>query len=122
MNRRILNLILIFIVVFAPMAVLAQDIPADPVPAPSGNVVLNNPLPVNSIEELVNRIVKWIFSVSLIVAPLMIVVGAFIFLTSAGDPTRTKTGTELIKWTIIGFVVILLSRVLVGLIRGVLGA
>jgi len=84
---------------------------------------LENPLTgINSIQDLVQNITNFIFSLAIFVAPAMIVIGAFMFMTSAGDPEKVKKSKQLIIWTVVGLLVILFSRGLLSLIRSVLGA
>lgn len=73
-----------------------------------------------SIEELVKAITDKIFYFAVIICPLLIVVGAFLFLTSAGDPGRTKLGKDIIKWSVIGLAVILFSKGLYSIIKHIL--
>jgi len=89
-------------------------------PTSGSGVMLQNPLSVNSIEELINKIAGQIFYFALLVAPLMIVAGAFLLLTSAGNPNKVILGQKIILWTVVGVVVIFLSKVLIGLVSGFL--
>ncbi len=88
---------------------------------PEGNVVLCPPTSIRSIDTLIENITNWIFYIALILAPLMILIGAFMYLTSAGDPNKVNKANSLIKWTIIGFAIILGGRAIVSLIRYLLG-
>jgi len=73
-------------------------------------ITLENPLKYSSIEEIIDRVSDWIFYLGLVLVPLMIVIGAFMMLTSAGEPGRVKKGKSLIMWTLIGFAIILFSK------------
>ncbi|GAI20335.1 unnamed protein product, partial [marine sediment metagenome] len=50
-----------------------------------------------------------------------IIIAGFYWLTAAGDPKKVKTALDIIKWTVIGFAIILFARGLVAIIRHVLG-
>lgn len=73
-----------------------------------------------SVEAIVGRITNWVFYIGIILAPLMIIIGAFMFLTSAGEPDKVRRAKKLIIWTIIGLAVILFSKGLISLIKYIL--
>lgn len=72
------------------------------------------------IDSLVKAIIDWVFYFSIIIAPLLILVGAFLFLTSAGEPKRTSQGKKIIQWAAIGLVVILFAKGFYGVIHSIL--
>ena len=88
----------------------------------AGSVVICSPLKYRSISAVIESITNWIFYIAIVLAPLMIIIGAFMFMTSAGDPTKVQTAKKLIIWTVIGFAIILFSKGLISLIRTILGA
>lgn len=71
--------------------------------------------------RLFEKIINFLFYLAIVLAPLMILIAAFLFLTSAGDLKRIQQAKSMITWTIIGFTVILLSKGLIIVIRGILG-
>lgn len=89
---------------------------------PAGITCICNPLKYDNLSTLVKSITNWIFWAAVIVAPIMIVIAAFIFLTSAGNPTRTGTAKNMLIWTSVGLAIIIGSRLIIALIRRVLGA
>jgi len=62
-----------------------------------------------SLEQLIKGITDFIFNLGIIIAPLMIVIGGFVFLTSGGEPNRTSLGKNIMKWSIIGLAIILFA-------------
>ena len=88
---------------------------------PSLVLALQNPLTYDTFEELIERITYFIYKVALVLAPLLIVIGGFYFVTASGDPAKIETGKNIIKYTLIGLLIILLSRGLITLIKQVLG-
>lgn len=79
----------------------------------SSAVTITNPLQSNTFEELLNRIVDFLFYLALGVAPIMIVIAGFYFITADGDPKKIDTAKNIIKWTLIGLLVILCSKGLI---------
>lgn len=98
-------LILVFSVLSSP--VLAVTIP--------------NPLQATSFTDLINGIIDFIFRLSLAVVPLMIVIAGVIFITGAGDTGKIQQAKNIILYTIIGFVIILLAKSITTIIRDILG-
>ncbi len=87
-----------------------------------GQVVeIDNPLEADSFWELMENIVNFLFALSLPVGALMIVVAAFYFLTSGGDPEKVKKAKMLIFWTLVGIVILFLSVALIRAIVRMLG-
>ncbi len=73
-----------------------------------------------SIEGFIKSAVDYIFYISVILAPLMIIIGAFLFLTSAGSPKQSKLGGSIIQWTVIGFAIILFAKGITAIIKMIL--
>ena len=132
--RKFLGLLILSIILFGQvgfvLAVVASDCaqyceslrtgtPLDP---PPGEFCLCSPIEATSVEALIENITNWIYWIAIVVAPLMIVIGAILFMTSAGDPTKVQRAKKLIFWTVIGFAIILFSRGLIALIKTILGA
>jgi len=73
-----------------------------------------------SVKGFIDSAVNYIFNISVILAPLMILIGAFLFLTSADNPTMTKLGREIIQWTAIGFAIVLFAKGVQAIIKMIL--
>ena len=99
-------LILTLLNLILPISVLAN-----------GVIEIKSPIEATSIEALVNNLINFIFYIALAMAPLMIIIGAFYLLTAGGSPSRVETGRNIILYTLIGFVLILLAKGLVALIQ-----
>ena len=84
-------------------------------------IEFKNPLIYNTFGELINAIINFIFNVALILAPLFIIIGGFYFVTAAGDPAKIETGKKIILYTLIGLLIILLSKGLIAVIQSVFG-
>ncbi len=84
-------------------------------------VQIDNPLEADTFWELMEDIVRFLFQLSLFVGALMIVVSAYYFLTSGGDPEKIKTAKNIIIWTLVGIIVLFLSVALTRAITDMLG-
>ena len=86
----------------------------------NGQVVIDNPLASDSIEDLIEGIITFIFWVATALAPLMIVIAAFYFVTSGGNPQQVQIAKRIILYTVIGYAIILLSRGIIAIIIEIL--
>lgn len=91
---------------------------------PPGNAeCLPNPLGpgITSIGDLLDRIIGALLIVSIPIATIMILVGAFQILTAAGDTEKFARGKKTILYSVVGLAIILLARVITAVIKSVLG-
>jgi len=131
MKKVLANLILINIlaILLLPSLVLGAvplsgSAPSPP-PAPQalaavGGIELENPIQVDSIQELVNGVIDWVIIFGMALAPLMIIIAAYYFITAMGDPAKIKKARDIIFWTIVGIVIILLSKGIILIIQNIL--
>ncbi|XOB41973.1 MAG: hypothetical protein ACKKMS_01105 [Candidatus Nealsonbacteria bacterium] len=108
--KKIFLLIFIGTLTLLPTSVLMAQI-----------IEIENPLEAESFEDLLNAIVNFIFWVAIAIAPIMIMIAAFFFLTAGGDPKRIETAKKIILWTLIGLAIILLAKGLISVLREIIG-
>lgn len=89
---------------------------------PSDSVCIENPLKAKSLTDLLDNIINLLFTVALAITPIMILFGGFLFMTSSGEPAKLGRARDLLLWTAIGFIIILLSKGVTAILREVLGA
>jgi len=83
-------------------------------------VKLENPLKTETLEGLLENIINFVFNLSLVAAPLLIIIAGFYFVTSMGEPERIKTAKTIIIYTLVGFAIIMLAKGFVSVVRSVL--
>ena len=86
-----------------------------------GSVEIKNPIEHDTFEDLVDAIVKFVFYIALAIAPIMIIVAGFFFLTSAGDPKKIETAKAVLMYTLVGLAICLMATAIIKLINDVLG-
>lgn len=101
--------LLVFLALFAVLAFLLPQI--------SRGVDFPNPLRYDTFQELVTAIIKFIFNLSLWVAPIMFIVAGFYYITAAGDPEKIKTAKNILIYTAIGLIIVISARALVELFQ-----
>ena len=59
-----------------------------------------------TFKKLTENIINFIFWVAIAIVPIIIIVAAFYFLTSGGDPEKIRTAKKIILYTFIGLFII----------------
>ncbi len=88
---------------------------------PTGGIVFCNPLQACDFQELIDKIMNFIFVLAVVAVPLIIIVGAFQLLTSGGDPKKIGAGKNIITYALIGLAIILLARGIIAMIQQAIG-
>ena len=83
-------------------------------------IEIPNPLEATTVEALVEGIIDFIRILAFAITPLLIILAGFYFITAAGDPNKVQTAKNIIKYTLIGLVIILLAEVLIAVIKEIL--
>jgi D-alanyl-lipoteichoic acid acyltransferase DltB (MBOAT superfamily) len=89
-------LIIFFFLIFLPLLIEAIE--------------FKPPWQTKSFQELLDAIYNFVFWVAIAIVPIMIIVAAFYFLTSGGDPEKVRTAKRVIFWTFIGLIIVLSSK------------
>ena len=85
-------------------------------------VQLNNPLSLASnIPQLIAVITSFLTKVAYWIAPIAIIVAAYYFLTSGGDPGKVKTARDVLIWTLVGVLIVTAADALMQIIQSAIG-
>lgn len=110
--------LLVFALILAPVTVSAAKLTA-----PSGLCATGLNCEDNlSINGIIIRIINWILAIVLAVDVLMIIIGGFMYVTSAGDEGRAKKGRTTVVNAIIGLVIIILAYVIANVVSNFFSA
>lgn len=88
---------------------------------PVGAICIDNPLEAETFDELINSIIDFIFVVGVALSVLMVSIGAVYIVTAGGDSEKVKAGKNIILYTFIALIIILLAKALIYVIKSVLG-
>ena len=80
-----------------------------------------NPLQTAELTDIIDNILTILFNFALVLTPLMVVVAGIMFVTAGGSPERISTAKRILLWTAVGFMIILLARGLIAVIRTIIG-
>ena len=85
-------------------------------------VTIKNPLGsgVNSITDLLDKILNLLFVIAAPIITIMTLYAAYLIMTSGGEETKLNEGKRTLLYIVIGVVVMLLSKAMVGLINSFL--
>jgi hypothetical protein len=80
-------------------------------------ITIENPIRTDTFQDLIASIINILFTIALILAPLMIIIGAFLFLVPGEKLENVETGKKIILYTIIGLIIIILANGIIALLR-----
>lgn len=106
MFKKILLLILILGIGFAGSIVYAE-------PSPTEVVELENPVG-DDLWGIVNRAINVLFLICMYGGLILIIWAGWTMITAQGDANKTKKAWQMIQSVIIGIVIVLLARALIG--------
>ncbi len=112
MKNIILGLIFLSFL-FVPMVSLSQVPPIPPGPPPDSLKAGVNPW------ITFQNIVKWVFSIFLVVAVLFIILAAYYFVTAQGNMETVGKARTFVLYAVIGIIVAAVAQGLVQWIRGI---
>jgi hypothetical protein len=72
-------------------------------------------------ETLVNNIISFLLTLALALVPIIIIIGAYFIMTAGGDPAKVAKGKNIIIYSLIALVIILLAKSLVAIIKEIFG-
>ncbi len=74
-----------------------------------------------TVGGLIIAVIQVLLNILLAVAVLAIIMGGYMYITSAGKEEQAKKGRQTLLYAIIGLAVIIMARVIVGIVYGTLG-
>ncbi len=86
-----------------------------------GQSVLTNPLPFETIPEVINKIIDFLAYLIGPIAVIMIVYAAYLFVLGGTNPDNVKKARSIILYTLIGIVVVVMSKAIVYVTCSILG-
>lgn len=84
-------------------------------------IKIPNPLQAKTFTELIEKIGEFIFVISIPVTIIVVLAGAYQFITAAGEPEKLQKARATLLWAAVGFALVLISFSVVTIIREVLG-
>jgi len=82
---------------------------------------IDNPIGASSFSELLERIANFLYTLAIYILPIVIVGAGLFWITSSGNPEQAEKGKKILTYSLIGFVVILVAKGLISLLKKALG-
>lgn len=98
-----------------------QDIEQNPGVAEPSNMPDLSGTDVDTITRTIVNLRNWLAGIILIIAVAVILIGAFLYMTSGGDATKTKTARGWIVGGIIGIVIAAFAYGIVTIVMNIIG-
>ncbi len=76
-------------------------------------------------EDIINflrSIMDWIWRAASIIVVIFLIYAGFLFVTAGGDTTRVGSAKDMLKWALIGVVVMILAGSVMGVMTGLLAS
>ncbi len=114
----------VFILILAPIVISGYHTAhaAGALPEPPGLAAVpginTNKYTLNGI---IIRVITWVLAIVLAIDVLMMIIGGFLYITSAGNEDRAKKGRTTVINAIIGLVIIILAYVIANIISSFFG-
>lgn len=103
--------------VFTVLPALAQGPPGN-----AGKPGFTNPLGENvTVVSFLTRITNWLLGLVGFLALLALVVGGIWMIVAFGNEQRVEKGKEIVKWAVIGLIIVTLSYAVIKILEGFLG-
>ncbi|MDO8676207.1 MAG: TrbC/VirB2 family protein [Candidatus Azambacteria bacterium] len=98
MKQFLISFFLIFYLMVAVVTVSAQTISID------------NPLVSGDIPTLIDKIASWLLGIGTVLATIVILWAAFLFMTSGGSKDKVTQARQTLWYAVIGLTVLLLAK------------
>lgn len=89
---------------------------------PSGKTCLCSPIGSKTIEDLLDNVINYIWWFATAIVPIMIVYGAFTFMTAGDSVEKVSKAKNIIMYAIIGYAIVLFARGIVVILADILGS
>ncbi len=76
----------------------------------AGALTFENPLKVNTIGGLLDRVINFLIAISVPILTAVVLYAAFVLLTSEGKPEKFNQAMMIIVYAAIGFGIVLISK------------
>lgn len=105
-SRIIFSFLILSSLFVPPLFVQAQTSAENPHPMSDKSIPLTNPLKTTDVKVLVGDVIKYVLGIMGSLTLCAFVFGGYMWLTSAGNPEKVKTGSQTFLYATIGLFII----------------
>ncbi len=84
-------------------------------------VGITNPLGDVELQDIIQKIINFLFGLALLICPIFIIWGGFEIATASGAEQKIKDGRQKITYSLVGLVIMALASAFVAVIKSILG-
>lgn len=84
-------------------------------------IELPNPLEAKNFQELLDRILSVLLIIATPVFVVFIMIAGLLYVVGGSNPQRRQTAFNMIKYGVIGYMIIIMARLLLNIVGGLLG-
>lgn len=85
------------------------------------SIEIKNPLKIENIAELIERVMAFLFWLGVVLLPLFLFIGAFYLVTSGGNKERISKGKRIIVYATVGYLLLIGAKAIIGLVFSAIG-
>lgn len=82
-------------------------------------VTIQPPVKWKNFNDLINKLIDFVFYIAVVVLPLVIMYGGFKYITAQGDPKKVNEATKMLIYAGVGFLIMLIAKGAVALIDSI---
>lgn len=86
-----------------------------------GSIVFCPPGTNKTLNDILEEVLNYIFLIAMALAPLMIIISGLYFVFSGGDPQKVANAKRIFFYAIVGLVIALLAKAIIGIIKIMFG-
>jgi hypothetical protein len=112
--------VLVFVLILFGLVVVPVMAETQIVPKECIGTQMNNECTLTSVENTITTVAKFIIGITGSVLLLVLIYGGVLYITSAGNDSRVQKATEVLKYAVIGLVIIIVAGMVIQILLGVL--
>lgn len=116
--KKFLFVLFVWGLLLSPVFVFVQAATSTSATSTLSVISLPNPLSSETLEQLIDVVINWLLVITLPIVIFLIVYAGAQILISGIAPKQREEAKNVIKYALIGYVIILLAKILVGVVKG----
>jgi membrane-associated HD superfamily phosphohydrolase len=91
----------------------AEDLPIQQIPTTE--------IQVFGEQGILTKALNWFFNIVIILGVIFVIYAGFSYITSSGDPAKTKRALQILMYALIGIAIAVLAKALINFVTGWVG-
>lgn len=124
MNKKLFTYLIPLLVLIGGATASAQEGPPplpEPPPLPGNTGTIQSPIPFITLQTLLTNVIGYLLGLVGLIALLAIIIGGIKIILGFSNEDQVKQGKNIIKWAVIGLVIVLGAYAILQTVTGLLG-